>query len=142
MEFEEALNTAIDSCGVQLYDTKVGKVDKTTTYTIFIYHKDGISLDKCSEVSRAVSPLFDIYEPVTGNWTLQVSSPGIERILKTLTNFKQSIGEYVKIKTKELEKYQGTLQAVQDDIIKLKFKDKDIQIVFDNILKAQTIVRW
>jgi len=142
MEFEEALATAVDSCGVQLYDTKVGKVGKITTYTIFIYHKDGISLEKCSEVSRAVSPVFDIYEPIAGNWTLQVSSPGIERILKTLTNFKQSIGEYVKIKTKELEKYQGTLQAVQDDIIKLKFKDKDIQIVFDNILKAQTIVRW
>lgn len=142
MEFEEALDIAVSGCDVKLYGTKIGKRDQATIYTIFIHDKQGISLDKCSEVSRAISPVFDIYEPISSKYFLEVSSPGIERVLKTLSHFKLSVGEYIKIKTKELEKHQGILELVEDDIIELKFKDHIISIAFDDILKAQTYVKW
>ncbi len=142
MEFEKSLKTAIQECGAHIYEIKTRKQDNITIYTIFIFNEEGITIDKCSEVSRAISPIFDVYEPISGKYSFEVSSPGIERTLKTLSNFKCSIGEYIKLKTKESLKLQGILEKIDDDIIYLKYNDEKVNIAFDDILKAQTYIKW
>ena len=88
----------VEGCGVSLYDTEVTTEFDKKIFRLYITSKEGISLDKCEEVSRILSPLFDLEPPVDGEYFFEVSSPGIERKLSKAEHFTASIGEKVKVK--------------------------------------------
>ena len=71
----------VESCGVNVYDTEVVSEFDKRIFRLYITSKEGISLDKCAEVSRILSPIFDVEPPLEGEYTFEVSSPGIERKL-------------------------------------------------------------
>ncbi len=144
MELEESIKIAVEGCGVNLYDTTTAREHDDNIFRIYISSPHGINLDKCAEVSRMVSPLLDINEPMNGKYKLEVSSPGIERKLKTLNHFINSIGEHVKIKEYSTEILKGELvEVLNDGSITIKDKDGDIQNTkFDDILSASTYFEW
>jgi len=144
MELEEYIKLAVEGCGVDFYDIQQTKEHKTNILRVFISSKDGIDIDKCAEVSRVLSPLLDVQEPMHGKYTLEVSSPGIERRLKTLHHFKCSVGSDVKIKDYSTNKIIGKIEEVLDDgTIKIKDSEDNIQSInFDDILSASTYFKW
>ncbi len=144
MNLEESVKIAVEGCGVRLYDIATAREHYDNIYRIYISSTDGISLDKCAEVSRMVSPLLDINEPMNGKYKLEVSSPGIERKLKTLNHFMGSIGENVKIKEYSTENLKGELvEVLEDGTITIKDKDGDIQTTkFNDILSSSTYYEW
>ncbi|OPX26686.1 MAG: hypothetical protein B1H07_03765 [Campylobacteraceae bacterium 4484_166] len=142
MEPEDSIKIAVEGCGVKLYDIKQTKTNDENIYRVYIHSKDGITLDKCSEVSHIISPILDIHEPINSKYFLEVSSPGIVRKLKSLEHFKLSVGEYIKLKTKESVKYSGKLQKVEDDIITLENSQENITLAYSDILNASTSVKW
>ena len=144
IELEEAIKTAIQGCNVQLYDIQKLKENKTNILRVTITSKDGVSLEKCTEVSRMISPILDIYEPMNSKYNLEVSSPGIERKLKKLEHFYYSIGENVKIKDYTTDTTKGKLLEVDDNgIITIQTNDNDIvKINFNDILSASTYFVW
>lgn len=144
MTLEESIKIAVEGCGVRLYDTAITREHSDNIYRIYISSTEGISLDKCAEVSRMVSPLLDINEPMNGKYKLEVSSTGIERKLKTLNHFMGSIGDKIKIKEYSTEIIKGELiEVLEDGTITLKDKDSDIQMTkFDDILSASTYFEW
>jgi len=141
---KESIKLAVEGCDVDLYDVVITKEHKTNILRIYITSKDGISLEKCTEVSRMISPLLDVEDPINGNYNLEVSSPGIERKLKTLYHFKCSIGEKVKIKEYSTEVLKGELTSVSDDgEITLKDDEGDeLKTKFDDVLSASTYFEW
>ena len=144
MELEESIKLAVEGCGVDLYDITQTKEHKVNILRVYISHKDGVNLDKCAHVSRMISPLLDIEEPMSGKYTLEVSSPGIERKLKTLHHFKCSVGSKVKIKNYQTESFKGTVVSVSDEGL-ITFNDLDNkkqEIEFDNVLSASTYFDW
>ena len=144
MELEESIKIAVEGCGIDLYDIHTTKEHKVNILRVFISDKDGINLDKCAEVSRMISPLLDINEPMNGKYNLEVSSPGIERKLKTLHHFKCSINSNVKVKEYSTEILKGKLMNVEDNgIITIDDINDGIQTIsFDNILSASTYFDW
>jgi len=144
MELEESIKLAVEGCGVDLYDILQTKEHKENILRVYITSKDGVNLDKCAHVSRMISPLLDIQEPMNGKYTLEVSSPGIERKLKTLHHFQCSIGSMTKIKNYEKELFKGELLSVSDEgLITLKDLENEIkEIAFDDILSASTYFEW
>jgi ribosome maturation factor RimP len=144
MNLEESVKIAVEGCGVRLYDIVTAREHSDNIYRIYISNPNGISLDKCAEVSRMVSPLLDINEPMNGKYKLEVSSPGIERKLKTLNHFFGSIGDNIKIKEYSSEIIKGELiEVLEDGTITLKDKDGDTQLIkFDDILSASTTFEW
>ncbi|MCK5110007.1 MAG: ribosome maturation factor RimP [Arcobacteraceae bacterium] len=144
MELEESIKIAVEGCGVRLYDTTTAREHDNNIFRIYISSPDGISLDKCAEVSRMVSPLLDVNEPMNGKYKLEVSSPGIERKLKTLNHFIGSVGENVKIKEYSMEIVKGELvQADEDGTLTIKDMQGDTQTVkFDDVLSASTTFKW
>jgi len=144
MKLEESIKIAVEGCGVKLYDIVTVKEHSDTIYRIYIYSPDGIDLDICAKVSRMVSPILDINEPISGKYKLEVSSPGIERKLKTLNHFMCSIGDSVKIKEYSTQTLKGELvDVLEDGTITIKDKDGDIQTInFDDILSAATYFEW
>ncbi|MGB3751989.1 MAG: ribosome maturation factor RimP [Arcobacteraceae bacterium] len=143
MELEESIKLAAEGCGVDLYDITQTKENKINILRVYISHKDGINLDKCAHVSRMISPLLDIQEPMNGKYTLEVSSPGIERKLKTLHHFECSVGSSVKMKNYDTEVFKGEILSVKDGVISFKDLADNIQeIKYDDILSAATYFNW
>ncbi len=143
MNLEEQIKIAIKGCGVNLYDIATVKENDMNIFRVFITSPNGINLDKCAEVSRLISPLLDIDEPMNGKYNLEVSSPGIERKLKKLEHFSASIGELVKIKTFNKEKISGKLLNVnEDETIKILTKNGEKEIAYNEVSSASTYFEW
>lgn len=133
----------VESIGLSLYDTAILNENDQTIYRVSVTAPGGISLDKCVEASHLISPLLDVTPPVSGDYRLEVSSPGIERRLKTLDHFVQSIGEKVVFSTIDKQKYDGELIAASNDEIVIKTKEGTEQKVpFRSISKAKTYFEW
>ncbi len=104
MSLERDIKKMVESVGLSLYDTAVINENENTIYRVSVTAPGGVTLDQCVEVTHLISPLLDITSPVSGEYRLEVSSPGIERKLKTLEHFAQSVGEKAAITTLQKEK--------------------------------------
>ena len=143
MDLEEKIKTAIKGVGVELYDIVKLKENDKNIFRVYITSKDGIDLEKCDEVTKLISPILDLDEPFDGEYFLEVSSPGIERKLKKISHFENSIGENVKIKTNSLQTYKGKLIEVNDNVIKILDEvDEVYEINYKDILNASTYFDW
>lgn len=140
---ESTIENILKECGVELYDTEIVTENDKKIYRIYITSKDGITLDKCAEVTRILSPILDVEAPVSGRYTLEVSSPGIERPIENMKHFKASIGELVKIKLINTDKIEGKLIGVEGGKITILEDDEEKTTVdFEDIEKARTYYEW
>ena len=142
MSLEESIKLAVESLDAQLYDIVTTKENDRNIYRVYVTAKGGINLDKCAEISRMISPILDVDEPMNGEYILEVSSPGIERKLRTKEHFKASVGEKVKVKDFATETYKGELIFADDQKIIVKTEFADEEITYDSILSAATYFEW
>ena len=142
MSLEESIKLAVESLGANLYDIVSAKEHDRNIFRVLVTAENGISLDKCAEISRMISPILDVDEPMGGEYVLEVSSPGIERKLRKKEHFFASVGEKVKIKNFATEVYKGELIFADNDKIIVKTEFGDEEIKHDNILAAATYYEW
>lgn len=144
MSLESDIKSIVESVGATLYDTVITSEFGETIFRVSVTEKGSksISLDKCVEISRLLSPLLDVTPPVGGEYRLEVSSPGIERKLTKLDHFESSIGEKVSVTTKGKEKYKGELKAVVNEEIVVDAEEGEVSIPFHDIVKARTYFEW
>lgn len=138
LELEEKLSKYIQSCGCELYDVVMLKEFNQDVLRIFITSKEGISLDKCQEVSNLISPLLDVEDPVSSKYILEVSSPGIERILKKPRHFAFSIGENIEVKMMDKTILEGVLEGSDEEGFVLNGE----KIPYSQTKKVKTIFQW
>ncbi|MDY3114077.1 MAG: ribosome maturation factor RimP [Helicobacter sp.] len=136
---EEKIRILVESLGFSLYDILLLKENDNQILRICITKEGGVNLDNCQEVSLALSPLLDVELPEFEKYFLEVSSPGIERTLKTQEHFKGAIGELVKIKSIDKKDFKGKLIAADSSFLVLENGEK---IPLDSIKKAQTYFQW
>jgi len=111
---------------------------------ITIESSDGspVDLGSISTVTRLVSLSLDEHDPIPGKYTLEVSSPGLERALRTPTHFRGAIGDLVTVKTVPSfdgqRRIKGTLTAADDDGITVD----GVHLTYDDIDKARTVFEW
>lgn len=143
MTDKESIKSIVEGCGVKLYDIETVSENEQKIFRIYITSEGGVSLDKCAEVTRVLSPIFDVEPPVSGAYTLEVSSPGIERPLKKDEHFSGSIGEMVKIKLINTDTIIGKLQSFEDGKITLIEDDGEVTTILqEDIDKARTYYKW
>ena len=142
MNLEESIKLAVESLGAKLYDISTVKEHDKNIFRVSVTADGGVSLDKCAEISRMISPILDVNEPMSGEYILEVSSPGIERKLKKKEHFICSVGEKVKIKDFGTETYKGQLISADDEKIVVKTEFGEETIKYDNILAAATYFEW
>ncbi len=142
MSLEQSIKLAVESLGANLYDIVSTKAHDRNIFRVLVTAENGISLDKCAEISRMISPILDVDEPMNGEYVLEVSSPGIERKLRTKEHFKASIGEKVKIKNFATEVYKGELILADNEKIIVRTEFGDDEITYDSILSAATYFEW
>jgi len=143
MSLESDIKNVVESMDLSVYDIMTVSESGDTIYRILINSKEGISLDKCAEVTRMLNPLLDVTPPVSGDYRLEVSSPGIERKLKSLKHFNASVGEKVKIVLISNEVLKGELLKVEGSKITVQDEQVGEQTVpFDEVIKASTYFEW
>lgn len=138
----EQITKIVESCGVSLYDTEIASEFDKKIFRIYITSQEGINLDKCAEISRILSPIFDVEPPLDGEYLLEVSSPGIERKLIKPEHFTASIGEKVKIKLKDKEKFIGILEGFENNTLRVRVDQELKEISLDALDKARTYFEW
>ena len=116
-----------EECGFEVVDMQLWAKGKRTLLRVFIDKEGGITLDNCETFSRRFEALLDVEDPITGPYTLEVSSPGLDRPLKDSKDFKKNLGKMVRIVTKEKINNQsfflGRLEAINDQSLSLSFTD-------------------
>lgn len=125
----ELLEHHINNLGYDLWDTEYVKEGSEWYLRITIDKPDGIFIDDCEKVHRLIEPLLDESDPIEGTYRLEVSSPGIERELRTDRHFKTSVGKEITLKLftalngKKL--LRGILGSFDDGIITIKESDEN-----------------
>ncbi|MDD5158228.1 ribosome maturation factor [Sulfurimonas sp.] len=151
MSLEKDIDSLVKSIDLELYDISLVGDGEDTIYRISIVSgeiengkRKGVSLDKCAELSHLISPLLDVTPPVSGDYRLEVGSPGIERKLTSLKQFALSVGEKValNLREKDKEKIKGKLIKVEESKIFLDVDGKEIFLDFGEIAKAKTYFEW
>lgn len=143
MSLNQTIENILQDCGVSLYDTEVATEGERKIFRIYITSKEGITLDKCAQVTHILSPILDLDPPLDGAYTLEISSPGIERPLKSLKHFQSSIGETLKVKLINTDKIIGKLEKATEKEITLIENDGEISVIpLDEIAKARTYFEW
>lgn len=149
---DELLRPLIDSLGVELIDVEwVG-----SSLRVVVDEGEGITTDRLTEVNRLISPILDQHDPVPGRYTLEVSSPGVERKLTRPTHFTRAIGEDVVVKLStgnEPRRIKGKLDAFDPDaglltVSAIELDGVDLaepeshDITLEIIDKARTVYNW
>ncbi len=142
MSLEKDIENLVESIGLHLYDTAVVTENGETIYRVNVIAEGGTTLDQCVEATKLLSPLLDVTPPVHGEYRLEVSSPGIERKLKTLKHFRYSLGEKVKLTLTDKTKVRGELKCVDGDTIVIGTEEGEKAVPFDEIVKASTYYEW
>ena len=136
------LNALASEYGLEFYDCETASENGKTIYRVFVTKTGGVSLEDCEKLSRILSPIFDVEPPVSGEYFLEVSSPGLERKLSKMEHFSKSVGELIKITTSEKDKICGKILKFEDENLYLDTTDGEICIKFSDIKKAKTYIQW
>ena len=146
------IEPSLASSGLELWDVETGR----GLVRVLVDTPSGIDLDTLSEVNRIVSPLLDEHPEVTpaGSYQLEISSPGVERPLRTVDHFRRYIGSQITVKTAELvggtRRHKGLLRSAGDDSIEIEPAEPSVgeadgsslRIRHDQIERARTVLVW
>ncbi|MDI1352224.1 MAG: ribosome maturation factor RimP [bacterium] len=143
-ELLELLSTTINDMGYELWGCEYFSQGKHSLLRIYIDKADGIGIEDCQEVSRQVSALLDVEDPIPGNYSLEISSPGIPRPLFSHWQYERYIGEMVQVKTFKpvngKRKLLGTILSVNESAVVLVINNEHQELLFSNIVKASLTV--
>ena len=134
------LEDAIDSYGYELVHLELTGRDKNRVLRLYIDAPGGVNLDDCTFVSQQVSRLLDVEDPIQGQYTLEVSSPGIDRPLAKREHFENVVGQRIDVSTmikcNGRKNFLGLLQAVENNTIVMDVDDQSYTIEMNNIRRA------
>jgi ribosome maturation factor RimP len=136
------IEPVVSSLGLELVDIELNEMNRKALLRVFIDREEGVTIDDCTNVSREISALFDVEDPIPRAYVLEVSSPGIAHPFKGLKDYKKQIGKTVRVVTHEpVDKqtfFVGKLEeAGEDSIVLLLPKDRKIVLPYTNISKAR-----
>jgi len=137
------LSPAVAATGKELLGIEFISAGKHSVLRLYIDHENGINVDDCAEVSRQVSAILDVEDPISTEYNLEVSSPGLDRPLFTLAHFEAVVGEKVDVKLSMplngRRKFKGKLVAVENDILVVNVDGEDYELIIGNVDKANLV---
>ena len=143
---QEMLQDAVEDLGCELWGIECQRAGRFMTVRLFIDKDDGVTVDDCADVSRQVSAILDVEDPIADKYNLEVSSPGLDRPLFILLQFERYIGQdiavHLRIPVMERRKWQGKLERIEKDMITLIVDNQEQILVFGNIQKANVVAKF
>jgi len=136
------LEPDIRSLGYELVDLELNTGGRNGVLRLFIDSESGITLDDCAKVSHQVSALLDVEDPIPGNYSLEVSSPGVNRRLRRYEDFERFVGERVKIElgrptAEGRRRFAGVLEKVEPEMVTMQIDDERYELPIVDIALAR-----
>ena len=139
----ELIDTTIQALGLDLWGVELLQQGKYSLLRIYIEREEGVTIEDCEKVSRQVSALLDVEDPIAGEYTLEVSSPGMDRPLFSIEHYSQYVGSEVDLKLRRpldgRRKFKGQIIKVSGDIVSLLVEDSEYDLEFSDIEKANIV---
>ena len=137
----------IKNLGYELYDVEYAKEGKNYFLRIFIDNEKGIDLNDCEKVNDSITDILDKENYIKEQYFLEISSPGIERVLRKDKHLEKNIGEEVTIKLFKKDEngkkeYLGKLKDFNQEKIVIEQEENDINIERKNISQIKTVYNW
>jgi ribosome maturation factor RimP len=140
-----ALSPVVEARGLELVDVEL----QGAQLTVFVDREGGVGLDDLGEATKDVSAALDRIDPLPGRYTLTVSSPGLERRLRTPAHFARAVGETVTVRvdagTADVRRLTGTLASADETGCTLSGPDVpggEVRIGYEQIERARTVFEW
>lgn len=142
---QEMLEPMIENLGYEVVRIMtIGQVRQTLQIMIERIDRTPINVEDCAKVSRAVSEILDEKDPIEDNYSLEVSSPGLDRPLTKLENFVRFNGNEAKIETsvpvEGRKRFKGKLLGVENNNVKIEMDGIEYAVPFEDIAKAKLVL--
>jgi ribosome maturation factor RimP len=143
MEWDTTLRPMLSSLGLDLYDVEFSG----GTLNVVVNRPGGVDLEALTKANRTISEWLDANDPIAGRFTLDVSSPGLERRLRTPAHFSSAVGELVTLRElrhgEPTRRLEGTLTSMGDSSLTIDDNDLGaVTVAFDAIERARTVFAW
>lgn len=140
----DLLEPAVAALGCELVGVEYHPSGKHSLLRIYIDKPEGVTVDDCSAVSYQVSGLLDVEDPIPGQYTLEVSSPGSDRPLFTAQDFERFAGRQVKLRTRfpidGQRNFRGLLRGLHEQQVVIEEQDgKCVSLPLDQVEQARLV---
>ena len=142
----ELLRPAVEETGKTLLGVEYISAGNNSILRLFIDHVNGIDVDDCAEVSRQVGAILDVEDPISSEYSLEVSSPGVDKPLFEIEHFQSVIGETVNVKLSiplnGRRKFKGPLVAIENNNLIIEVDSIDYELSIGNVDKANLVAKF
>ncbi|MGB0664444.1 MAG: ribosome maturation factor RimP [Pontibacterium sp.] len=145
-QLEEMLSPSVEALGFELWGIEYWTQGRFSTLRIYIESENGVSVDDCAAVSHQVSGVLDVEDPISGEFNLEVSSPGMDRPLFKLEHYAAYVGAQVKMRLRMpfegRRNFKGTLNGVEGEEILLVVDEEEYMLPIEYIERANVIPQF
>lgn len=140
------IEPVVTAMGFELWGIDYLSHGRHSRLVIYIDHQDGVDVDDCADISRQVSAILDVEDPIAGEYRLEVSSPGMDRPLFNLDQFARYAGHQVNLKLRVpfdgRRRFQGLLAGVEGDEVLVRLEDQEYCFPIDGIDQARVVPQF
>ncbi|MDF1624553.1 ribosome maturation factor RimP [Pseudohongiella nitratireducens] len=134
------LQPAIEVLGLELWGVEYLTKGRSALLRVYIDSEEGVTIDDCEKVSRQISAILDVEDPIAGEYTLEVSSPGLDRPLFAAEHYTAYVGEVINVRLSSpidgRRKFKGVLNSADPQKIVMTVDNQPVEILFSQIEKA------
>jgi ribosome maturation factor RimP len=145
-ELETLLTPTVAALGLRVWGIEYLGQGKHSVLRIYIDRDEGVTIDDCEAVSKQVSEVLDVEGTLTSSYTLEVSSPGMDRLLFKPEQYAESIGETVDVRLnypfEGRRRVVGALTGLENDEMVVQVEDSEYQIPLSNVQRARIVPRF
>ncbi|GGI72841.1 ribosome maturation factor RimP [Shewanella gelidii] len=142
----DMLTPAVEALGYQLWGVEFVSAGKHSVVRLYIDSEKGIFIEDCAEASRQVSAVLDVEDPISTEYTLEVSSPGVDRPLFTAEQYAAYLGEEIKVQLTMpvggSRNLKGIITQIEGTMLTVKVNGEELIIALDNIRKGNLIAKF
>ena len=137
----ELLAPTVESLGFELWGLELLSPNRRPTLRVFIESSDGVTVDNCADVSRHLGGVLDVEDPIAGEYTLEVSSPGVDRLLFKPVQYGAYVGEPIEIRLRfpfeGRRRFRGWLMGLEDEDVVVRVDKHEYLLPLKQIDKAR-----
>ncbi|MEJ2343866.1 MAG: ribosome maturation factor RimP [Gammaproteobacteria bacterium] len=145
-QLTDLLEPAIAALGYELVGIEYRRQPKNNLLRVYIDQDSGITLEDCEQVSHQLSGVLDVEDPIKGHYTLEVSSPGLDRPLFKAEHFERFAGNKVRVRTgaphQGRRNWTGVLRGLEGDDVVVEVDGDEIRLPLDSIEQARLVPEY
>lgn len=140
-KIQALLQPTVEALGFELWGMEHLSQGRHSLLRLYIDAESGVTVDDCAEVSRQVSGVMDVEDPISGEYTLEVSSPGVDRLLFKLEQYLGYVGEWIELRLRVpfdgRRKFKGTLKGIEGEEVVIQVDNDEFLLPLSAIDRAQ-----